>query len=100
MRKRRACHFGADVGFEADFVGGEVEARGAVDAVGIEQRHGGHFEVGAHADQFLRQGRAFEEAESGTGVKFDVQVLSTQYSVPSTQYPVSSVLQTEGLTGY
>jgi hypothetical protein len=39
--------------------------------------------MGAHADQFLRQGRTFEEAESGTGVKFDVQVLSTQYSVLS-----------------
>jgi hypothetical protein len=37
----------------------------------------------AHSDEFLREGRAFEEAERGAGVKFDKQVLSTQYSVPS-----------------
>ena len=68
---------------ESNFIGSEVETRGAVDSIGVEQRHGRHFEMGAHADQFLRQGRTFEEAESGTGVKFDVQVLSTQYSVLS-----------------
>jgi len=71
--------------FEADFVGGKVETRGAVDSIGVEQRHGRHFVVSAHADQFLGQGRAFEEAESGTGVKFDIQ-----FSVPSTQYSVLS----------
>lgn len=73
MRKGRACHFGADVGFYLRFIRGQVEAWGAVDAVGVEQRHGGHLEVLAHADQFLGQGRAFEEAEGGAGVEFDVR---------------------------
>ena len=64
--------------------GGEMEAGGAVDAVGVEQRHRRHLEVLAHAYQFLGQGSAFEEAECGTGVKFDVhQVLSAQLSVLS-----------------
>lgn len=72
MRKRRACYFGADVSFDLDFVRGEVEARGAIDAIGVEQRHGGHLEVLAYSDEFLGQGRAFEEAESGSGVEFDV----------------------------
>ena len=62
------------------FIGSEVEAWGAVDSVGVEQCHGGHVEVLAHADQFLGQRSTFEEAECGTGVKFDKQVLSTQYS--------------------
>lgn len=68
---------------ETDFFGGEVETWDAVDAVGIEQRHSGHVVMSAHSDQFLGQGRAFEKTESGAGVKFDVQVLSTQYSVLS-----------------
>ena len=51
-----------------------MEAGCAVESVRIEQCHCRHLEVLAHADQFLGQGSAFEEAESGTGVKFDVQV--------------------------
>lgn len=72
MRKWRACYFGADVSLDLGFVRGEVKARGAIDAVGIEQRHGGHLEVLAYSDEFLGQGRAFEKAESGAGVEFDV----------------------------
>jgi hypothetical protein len=83
MRKRRACHFGADVSFEPDFIGREVKAWRAVDAIAVEQRHGRHVVVGTHANQFLGQGRAFEKAECGAGVEFDKQVLSTQYSVLS-----------------
>ena len=84
MRKGRACHFGADVGFDLGFISGLVEARGAVDAVGVEQCHGWHVMVLAHSDEFLGQGRAFEEAESGAGVKLDVH----QLPVPGRQYPV------------
>ena len=60
-----------------------MKARGAVHAVGVKQRHGGQFELGADCGQLLGQGCAFEKAESGAGVKFDIQVLSTQYSVLS-----------------
>jgi len=44
---------------------------GAVEAVAIEQGHGGHMLLGAGGDQVLGQGSAFEEAEGGTGVEFD-----------------------------
>jgi len=60
------------MGFDFCFIRGEVKARGAVDSVGVEQRHGGHLEVRAHCHQFLGQRGAFEEAESRTGVKFYV----------------------------
>jgi len=50
-----------------------MEAWSAVDAVGIEQRHGGHVEVRAHSDQFLGQGSAFEKTESRAGMKLDVR---------------------------
>jgi hypothetical protein len=79
--KRAAGDFCADVRLDLDLICGEVEARGAVDAVGIEKRHGGHFEVRADCDQFLGQGGAFEKAESRAGVEFDVQ----KFSVPSSQ---------------
>jgi hypothetical protein len=39
--------------------------------------------LSAARGKFLGQGSAFEEAESRAGVKFDKQVLSTQYSVLS-----------------
>ena len=74
-------YFGTDVSFYFCFICGEVKAGRAVDTVGVEQRHGWHFVLSAHGDQFLGQGSTFEEAESGTGVKFYKQVVSTQYSV-------------------
>ena len=83
------------MGFDADFVGGHVKAWGTVDTVGVEQRHGGHLEVLAHANEFLGQGRAFEEAECGAGVKFYIQVLSTQYSVLSKNRNPNRVLSTK-----
>jgi len=69
------------VGFELCFIRGKMKARGTVNAVSVKQRHGRHLEVRAHCHYFLGQGSAFEEAESGTGVKFYKQVVSTQYSV-------------------
>jgi len=48
--KSFATHFRADVGSEADLVCGKVEARGAVEAVTIEQSHGGHAASGADGD--------------------------------------------------
>jgi hypothetical protein len=73
-----ARNFGADVCFEADFLRGEVESRGAENTVGVEQRHCRQMELGAHSDKFLRQGCAFEKAESGTSVEFDVHRLSAR----------------------
>jgi len=68
----RAGDFRAYVRFDFHFARSQVKARGAVYAVGVEQRHGGQFELGADCGQFLGQGRAFEKAESRAGVKFDV----------------------------
>jgi hypothetical protein len=68
------------VRLNADFVGRQVKAGCAVDSISIEQGHGGHLEMLAHADQFLGQGSAFEKAECRTGVKFDIQI---QFSVLS-----------------
>jgi len=62
-------------------LGGEIEARRAVEAVAVEQGHGGHLESGADGDQVLRQSGALEEAESGAGVEFDVQGFRSQVSV-------------------
>ena len=44
----------------------------AVDAVAIEQRHGGHVVIRAQAGQFFGQGSAFEKTECGSRVEFDV----------------------------
>ena len=86
MCKRGACYFGADVRLDPDLLRRQVKAGCAVDSISIEQGHGGHLEVLAHADQFLGQGSAFEKAESGTGVKFDIQI---QFSVLGSQFSVN-----------
>jgi hypothetical protein len=70
--KRFTAYFRANMGFEFYSLGGQVEAWGAVEAVAIEQGHGGHLLLGANGDQVLGQGSALEEAEGGTGVEFDV----------------------------
>ena len=72
LRKSFAADFGADVRFQSCFLGGQVKARGAVEAVAVEQCYGGHAERGADRDQVLGQGGTFEEAEGRTGVEFDV----------------------------
>ena len=66
------CNFCSDVRLDLGFAGGQVKARRAVHAVGVEQRHGWQFELGADRDQLLRKGSAFEKAESRASVKFDV----------------------------
>ena len=84
---RIAGDFRADVRFDFCFFRGQVKARGAVDAVGIEQGHGGHVELSADCGQFLGQGRAFEKTESRAGVEFDVH----QLPVISDQWPVARI---------
>ena len=67
-----ACDFCADVRFGFEFFCCQVKARRAVDAIGIEHRHGGHVESVADSCQIFGQGRAFEEAERGAGMELDV----------------------------
>ena len=64
--------FGADVGFNFFALGGHVKTRGAVEAVAIEEGHGGDAAFFGGGDQGFGQGSAFKEAESGAGVEFDV----------------------------
>jgi hypothetical protein len=76
--------FDADVGADAGFLCGEMETRGAIYAVAVEQRHGGHVQLRRACSQLLRQGSAFEETKGRSGMKFDVH--EYQYSVLGIQY--------------
>ncbi len=67
-----AGDFGADVGADAGLFRGHVEAGGAGDVVAVEDGEGGEVERGGAGDQFFRDGGAFEEAEGGAGVEFEV----------------------------
>ena len=69
-----AIDFRADMRADPRFLRGHVEARSAVDAVAVHQRHGRHAEFRARAGQFLGHGSAFQKAEAGARVKFDVGV--------------------------
>jgi hypothetical protein len=69
--KGRATDFRADMRFDLCLISGEVKARSTVEAVGIEKRHRGLVKMRADAHELLGQGSTFEEAECGTGVKFD-----------------------------
>ena len=51
----------------------QMKARRAIDAIAIEQRHRRHLVLCADLGQLLGNRSPFEKAESGTGVKFDVQ---------------------------
>jgi hypothetical protein len=53
-----------------------MKARRTVHAIGVEQRHRGHAEMGTDSGEFFGQGCALEKAESGTGVKFDIHLSS------------------------
>ena len=81
--------FGSDVRFNLYFCRGQVKAGSAVNAVCVKQRHGGEFELSTRGHQLLGQGRAFEKAESRTGVKFDVHQrsgVSSQESVKNVRF--------------
>ena len=43
--ERCRCDFGSNVRFDFYFLCGQVKARSAVNAVGIEQRYGGQLEL-------------------------------------------------------
>src|SRR6267378_1592408 len=69
------------------FFSGEMKAWRAVEAVAIEQGHCWHAKVVAALDENLGGGRAFEEAEGGAGMEFDVHQI--QLPIASNQFPVS-----------
>jgi len=69
---RGDAQFGADVSPQAEFFHKQVETRGAVDSIGIQQRHGGHVQLGAKLRHFLGDAGGLQEAESGTGMEFYV----------------------------
>ncbi len=59
---------------QIELLHGEVKAGGAVDAIAVEQGHGGNIEVGGGLGVFFGQGGALQEAESGAGVEFDIHI--------------------------
>ena len=63
---------GADDGLDPGGARGLVEARRAVDAVAIEQRHRGVSEIGRAIDERFGQRRALEKAEGRGGVELDI----------------------------
>src|SRR4051794_6455117 len=67
-----AGDFGADVRGDARLLRGEVEPRGAVDAVAVHDGHSGHVVLRAGAGQLLGVGCALEEGKSGAGVELYV----------------------------
>jgi hypothetical protein len=78
-----AGDLGAGVGAQSRLFHGHVEARRAVDAVAVDNGHGGHVKSRAGAGEFLGYSGAFEEGESGAGV--EVGVHSCQLSALSCQ---------------
>jgi hypothetical protein len=66
------CQLGADNRFQTRFLRSEMEARGAVDAVAIEQRERGIVERGGALDERLGQRGAVEKGEGGRCVKLDI----------------------------
>jgi len=59
--------------FDLGFLRSYVKTWGAVHTIAVEQCHCRHLQFLAARNQALRQGRAFEKTEGGTGVEFDVQ---------------------------
>jgi hypothetical protein len=64
--------FGAYVGADAVALAGGVHARGAVEAVAVEEGDGGDFEFHRARKEVLGLGGSFEEAEGAGGVELDV----------------------------
>ncbi len=64
--------FGADDGAHAGFLRLLMKARGAREAVAVEEGDGGQIERSGLFDQGLGERRAFEKTESRARVEFDV----------------------------
>src|SRR5581483_1758803 len=70
---------GSDVRLNSELLCGQMEARGAIHAVAVQQRHGRHAQLGADVHQLLWDGGPLEEAEGRAGMELDEH--SSQYSV-------------------
>ena len=70
--RRPGGDFGADVGLDAKLFGGGVEARRAVDAIDIGERHGGVAVSGAESSVLFGETRAAQKTECRTGVQLDI----------------------------
>jgi len=73
---------------DIELLGREMKTRRAIDSVAIEQRHRRHLVLGTYLGQFLRNRSSFEEAESRTGVEFNVHEYNGQQSVVCCQLSV------------
>src|SRR5213593_1637796 len=62
----------ADVRLHAGFLRRQMQPRRPINSVAIEERNRRHRIFGARADKFFGQGSAFEKAECGAGMKFNV----------------------------
>jgi hypothetical protein len=60
------------VGADVVALAAGVHARGAVEAVAVEEGDGVDFEFGGALDEIFGLGGAFEEAEGAGGMEFDV----------------------------
>ena len=70
-----AGDFAADVCPHAGLFGRHVESWRTVDAIAVQQRHGGHVQACACAGKLFRHAGAFQKAEGGARVQFDVSVM-------------------------
>jgi hypothetical protein len=68
----RARDLRPDVRRDSGLLRREVEARRAVDAVAVHDRHCGHAVLSGCPGELLGERRAFQEGECRTGVKLDV----------------------------
>ena len=67
-----ATDFRADVRLQARFFRREIKPRCAIQPIAVEQRHGWHAVGGACRNQRLGGRSAFEKAESGASMEFDI----------------------------
>src|SRR5437868_9134902 len=66
-----------------------MEAGRSVNAVDVEQSHGGHVELETHCCQFLGYRCALEKGECRASMKLDVR---HQFSVPSSRFSVKKTV--------
>ena len=67
-----AGDFCADERAKAGFFRSHVKTRRAGDVVAVEHGQGREVEFGGAGDEFFGDGGAFEKAEGGAGVEFDI----------------------------
>jgi hypothetical protein len=83
-----AGHLRPDVRLDPRLLRRQMKARRPIHPIAIQQRHRRHSKAGTHSDKFLWKRCAFQEAESGTGVKFDIH--GKQFLVSSCWFLVAA----------